>query len=179
MATQVTLAELIEKFDGIWLRGSGWRLEVGEILYQIKDKADHGQWGAFLKTKELPRSTADDYIRQYKNHADIAESRQFDTPNPGPEADPEADERAEDIAEELAKRVGKERTHHPTELRMRLKDLRPDQTSEYWRERKANPGRVDAIWLQALNVIIRAEALYPPPLGTEPVPAEEAVCIVS
>jgi hypothetical protein len=179
-----TLDELKVKFDALWLRGTGWQLEMGEVLHQIKlefksQEDGHSKWGKFLSEYDLARSTADDYIRRYKQKVDIAETRQFDEPNPEPEPDPEAEERMADIEAEQKKRQGKERVHHPTEVRVRLKDLRPDQTSEYWRERKANPGRVDAIWLQALNVIIRAEALYPPPLGTEPVPEEEAVCIVS
>jgi hypothetical protein len=182
MAIQVTLAELKEKFHGIWLRGSGWRLEVGEVLYQIKEKfkaepGNHGKWGEFLKKYDIPRSTGDDYVRQYKDKADIAETRQFDDPNPEPDYDPEAEERLADIEAEQKKRAGKERTHSPTEIRIKLKDLRRDQTAEYWRERKSNPGRVDQIWLQALLMIIRAEqTVYPPPLGLEPEATEEEIC---
>jgi hypothetical protein len=169
MENQLSLDELREKFHAIWLKSSGWRLELGEVLYQIKTKCEHGAWGEFLFEYDLARSTADDYIRLYKEKAQIAEIRQFDEPSPELAPDPEAEARAEAIEIEKQKRTGKERQHNPTEIRVKLKNLRPDQTSDYWEERKANPARVEQLWQRTLLMIIRAdEVLYPPPLEIDP-----------
>lgn len=173
----MSLESLREKFDAIWLRGSDWRYEAGEVLFHIKATCEYGQWKDFLDEYDMARSTADDYIRFYKETAQITETRQFDEPNPELTPDPEADERKAAIAVEKARREDKPRQHHPTEVRVRLKGLRPDQTSEYWQERAADPERVDTIWLQAFLTIVRADLVYPPPLpGLPETAAEEAVC---
>ena len=126
-----TLDQLREKFRACWVRGSGWRLEVGELLYKIKQKCEHGEWGGFLAEYDLARSTADDYIRHYKDTAQITETRQFEEPNPTPAPDPQAEGRKKEIEEEQKKRKGKKRTHHATEIRAKIKNLRPDQTACY------------------------------------------------
>jgi hypothetical protein len=160
--TSVGLDELKAKFHSVWLKGTGWRYEVGEVLYQIKERCEQGEWGKFLKDYDLPRSTADDYIRNYKDRAGIAETRQNTEPNPEPVPDPEAEEREELIVEEMEKRSGTRPTHHATQIRPTLKGLRPDQTTRYWEEYKEDRSRVEAIWQQAFLTIIRAEQLYPP-----------------
>ncbi len=64
-----TLDQLRDKFRACWVRGNEWRLEVGELLYKIKRRCEHGEWGAFLAEYELARSTADDYVRRYEDTA--------------------------------------------------------------------------------------------------------------
>lgn len=148
------LDSLKAKFAEVWQRGAAWRLEVGEILYQIKEKCDHGQWGAFLDEQDLPRSTADDYIRRYKNEAQIAEVQQNDTANPEPVPDPESDERKAQITVEQEKREGRKPTFHPHELRPKLKNLATEDLELYQIARKQNPHRVDVIWLNAFYEVI-------------------------
>jgi hypothetical protein len=156
------LAELKDKFAASWLRGAGWRLEQGELLSQIKEECDHGQWGEFLKEYDIPRSTADDYIRRYKDEVQITETRQFEDPDPEPQPDPQAEERKQDIEIEKNKRKGKRPEHNPTQVQVRLRSLLPHQTAVYWEERKENRERVDAIWQAAFFHIIGAEQVYPP-----------------
>ena len=76
-----TLDQLRTKFHSCWIRGAEWRLEVGQLLYQIKQRCAHGAWGEFLAQYDLSRSTADDYVRRYEDQADITEPRQFEIPN--------------------------------------------------------------------------------------------------
>ena len=162
-----TLDQLREKFRAWWVRGSAWRLEVGELLYRIKEKADHGEWGAFLDEFDLARSTADDYVRRYMEQRDITEPRQFDVPNPERGPDPEADQRKAEIEVEQAKRKGKKATHHATELHVRVKNLEPLQLGMYRDERKENPDRVTDIWLRAFFEIIGQDPPITPPIQPE------------
>jgi hypothetical protein len=148
------LAELKDKFAASWLRGAAWRLEQGELLSQIKEECDHGQWGEFLKEYDIPRSTADDYIRRWKDEVQITEPRQFEDPNPEPQPDHEAKERATDIEVEKKKREGKQQQHNQSEVTCRVRNLLPNQTAVYWEERKENQERVDAIWRAAFFQII-------------------------
>jgi hypothetical protein len=175
------LTDLKQRFHDVWLRGTGWQLEAGELCYQIKSLCDHGEWGAFLDEYDIPRSTADDWIRRYKDHAGITETRQFEEPNPPPAPDQESKERQQQIKEETDKRKGKKRQHNPSEVTARIRGLLPHQTALYWSEREGDKERVDEIWLQAFYTIIRSELLYPPPSGTElgEVTSEEEPCIAS
>jgi hypothetical protein len=150
----LTLDQLHEKFKEAWIRGTAWRLEVGELLYKIKKQCEHGNWGEFLNEYELARSTADDYIRRYEDEAQITEPRQFDVPNPDPDPDPGKDERIQDLEEEKNKRKGKKPTHHPTEVRPIVKNLTSDQLALYWEEKEENPERVNQIWQTAFFAII-------------------------
>lgn len=182
-----TLVQLRDKFRACWRRGSEWRLEVGELLYKIKGRCAHGQWGEFLDEYEISRSTADDYIRYYKDKAGITESRQFEEPDPAPAPDPEADEREQDIEQEKSKRKGKPRTHHQSQVRPTIKGLRPDQTARYWEEYSESSERVNGIWYQALLTIIRSKEVYPPPFAedergevtSETIAIEEKSCTAS
>ena len=155
-----TLDELRCKFREAWVRGTQWRLEVGELLYKIKRRCAHGEWGAFLNEYELARSTADDYVRRYEDEAQIAVPRQFSLPEP----DPQADQRDEAIAEEKEKRQGKRPTHHQSELHVRVKGVKPYQLDLYREERTENRERVEAIWHRAFLEIIHVEEI------TQPVP---------
>jgi hypothetical protein len=150
---ETTLEQLREKFRVCWVRGSEWRFEVGELLHQIKKRCEHGEWGAFLDEFGLARSTADDYIRRYRDEADITVPRQFNEAEP----DPEAEERKRQIEEEKKKREGKKPTHHATQLHVRIKDLTPDQLALYRAERKENPDRVKDIWMRAFLSVIGEE----------------------
>ncbi|HLZ51299.1 MAG TPA: hypothetical protein VKP61_11125 [Candidatus Acidoferrum sp.] len=178
-----TLAHLREKFADCWMRGAEWRLEVGELLYKIKEKCEYSEWGDFLKEYDLPRSTADDYVRRYRDEAGLTEVRQFDEPNPEPKPDPQAEERKQDIEVEKNKRKGKRPEHNPTQVQVRLRSLLPHQTAVYWEERKENCERVDAIWRAAFFQIIGAEQVYPPLNDEEvtaaAVAAEEEACSAS
>jgi hypothetical protein len=149
-----TLDQLRAQFHDAWIRGTAWRLEVGQLLYKIKKQCAHGEWKAFLDQYELARSTADDYVRRYEDEAQITGPRQFDTPNPAPDPDPEADERTEQIAEEQEKRKGRKPTHHPTEVHVRVKDLSATDLEFYYAEKKENPERVKKIWSDAFKAII-------------------------
>jgi hypothetical protein len=182
-----SLDQLKQQFRACWVRGSEWRLEVGELLYKIKEKCEHGEWGAFLEEYELARSTADDYIRRYREEALITVPRQFEEPHPAPTPDPEADEREQDIEEEQNKRKGKPRTHHESQVRPTVKGLRPDQTARYWEEYNESRKRVNDLWYQAFLTIIRSDQLYPPSstedepgeVTTETVVIEEKPCSAS
>src|SRR5258705_184314 len=110
-----TFEELKQRFQALMLRGSGWRFEVGEVLYKIKEKCEQGEWGAFLEEHDLPRSTADGYIQEYKQKAGITETREIKGPEPTPEPDDEAERRRKQIEEEKKKRRGKKREHSKTE----------------------------------------------------------------
>jgi hypothetical protein len=125
-------------------------LEVGELLYKIKEKAEHGEWGIFLDEFGIARSTADDYVRRYADETHITPPRQFNEPMP----DPEADGRMSQIDEEHKKREGRKPTEHATELHIRIKDVKPHEMTLYKDERKENPDRVTAIWQMAFIEII-------------------------
>jgi len=153
-----TLEQLRNKFRDCWMRGTEWRLEVGELLYNIKRRCAHGEWGDFLGEYELARSTADDYVRRYEDAADITVPRQFVAE---PEPDDQADQRKEQIKTEEAKRVGKKPSHHSNELHVRVKALPPDLMERYREERKENRERVDEIWRSAFFQIIGVEQIYP------------------
>jgi hypothetical protein len=183
-----SLEQLRNKFSACWLRGTEWLFEVGELLHKIKEKCEHGGWGVFLEEYAIARSTADDYIRRYKEEAlQVTESRQFEEPHPAPAPDPESDKREEDIEEEQNKRKGKPRTHHQSQVRPTIKDLRPDQTTRYWEEYKEAPKRVNGLWYQAFLAIIRSQEIYPPQstedeqgeLTGETVVLEEGQCSAS
>jgi hypothetical protein len=163
-----TLEQLRDKFRACWVHGSAWRLEVGELLYRIKEKSEHGEWGTFLDEFDLARSTADDYVRRYMEGRDITVPRQFDVPNPERDPDPEADQRKAEIEVEQAKRKGKKATHHATELHVRVKNLEPLQLDTYRDERKENPGRVTDIWLRAFYEIIGIDPPITSPDRPEP-----------
>ena len=176
--TTTTRDHLKVKFHGLWLRGSGWQLEIGEVLYQIKEvlHEDHGAWGDFLSEYDLARSTADDYIRRYKEKAGITETREFVQE---PEPDAEADERETDIVAEQAKRAGKTRTHNLTQIRPFIKNLCPDHTVLYWEEYKENRQRCDDIWREAFLKIIGAEQVCPSSDPERESAEEVAVCSAS
>jgi hypothetical protein len=159
-AHQVTLDQLREKFCVCWVRGSEWRFEAGELLYQIKEKCEHGEWGAFLDEFSLARSTADDYIRRYLEAAEITVPRQIEEPGP----DPYAEERQEQIQEEQEKRRGRKPTHHPSTLHVRVHGLKPYQMDLYREERKENRERVDAIWHRAFLEIVGVQEITEPAL---------------
>jgi hypothetical protein len=168
-----TLDQLREKFRACWVRGSAWRLELGELLYKIKEKAKHGEWGFFLDEFDLARSTADDYVRRYADEAQITAPRQYNEPTP----DPEANVRMSLIEEEHKKREGRKPTEHATELHIRIKDLQPDQLTLYKVERIANPDRVKAIWQMAFIEIIGVdEGTQTIDEGTWPAETEGAPC---
>lgn len=164
LAPAPLLEELYASFQNCWVRGSAWRLEAGKLLYQIKQRCAHSEWGAFLGRYELSRSTADDYVRRYQDEADIIMPRQIVSE---PEPDPQAEKRTEQISAEQAKRVGKKPTHHASELHVRVKDLLPHQMDVYREERKENRERVDAIWKAAFYQIIGSEQVYPPLPGLQ------------
>jgi hypothetical protein len=145
-----TLDQLREKFRACWVRGSAWRLEVGELLYKIKEKAEHGEWGIFLDEFGLARSTADDYVRRYADEAQITAPRQYNEPTP----DPEANGRMSLIEEEHKKREGRKPSEHATELHIRIKDVKPYEMTLYKVERMESPDRVKAIWQMAFIEII-------------------------
>jgi len=138
-------------------------MEVGELLSKLKEACEHGGWGEFLAEYDLARSTADDYIRRYKDEVQITESRQFEEPNPTPLPDPEKDAREAEIKEEQDRRKGKPRTHHQTEVRPTIKNLQPHQTARYWVEYESQEGRerIASIWYQAFLTIIREEVHAP------------------
>jgi hypothetical protein len=172
-----SLDALIAKFEEVWLRGRGWRLELGEVLYQIKERCEYGEWAEFLSRYDMARSTADDYVRVYKHEAEIAESRQFEEPNPEPEPDSEAEERDAEIEAAAEERKGKRPQHNPTQIRPTLKGLRPDQTARYWQlyAEQSERERIASIWHLAFLSII-GEGHIPP--ASEP-EAEEAECSAS
>jgi hypothetical protein len=171
--SKLKLEDLRQQFHDLWLLGTGWRLEAGELCYQIRSLCEHGDWGAFLDEYDIPRSTADDWIRRYKEHAEITESRQPEEPNPAPAPDPESDERTADIVHEKSKRKGRPRTHSQTEVRPTIKELKPDQTARYWAEYERDRKRVNDLWLLAFRSIIREEVNEAPDAVTSENVAEE------
>lgn len=161
--TSTTLDQLREKFRACWVRGSEWRFEVGELLHQIKEKCEHGEWGTFLDEFGLARSTADDYVRRYLDQAEITVPRQFNETAP----DPEAEERKQLIEAEKKKREGKKPAHHSSQLHVRIKDLEPEQLAMYREAKKENPERVTDIWLQAFLSVIGDEYRTAPETDVE------------
>jgi hypothetical protein len=148
------LEQLKLKFHECWIRGTAWRLEVGELLYQIKQECSHGEWGAFLEEYDLARSTADDYVRRHMEINQITEPRQFEEPNPTPDPDPEAEEREQDLEVEKVKRDDRKPVPNQTELHVRVKNITCDQLAMYYAEKKEHPARVMGMWLETFAEII-------------------------
>lgn len=126
-----TLKELQAEFTKVWANGAAARQQSGELLSQIKGKMKHGDWGKWLKANQIPRSTADDYIKEYNKAAGI-----FPSPvnNPRPK-------------------------HHPTQIRPTLKDLNPKDVVAYWAAVERDETRVQNFWLQTFHAIIGSVAL--------------------
>jgi len=153
------LEQLKLEFHECWVRGTQWRLEVGELLYQIKQECPHGEWGQFLVEYDIARSTADDYVRRHMEINQITEPRQNDVINPEPEPDPEAEERKQDVKVEENKRKGKDPVPNQAELHVRVKCITKDQLAMYYIEKKEHPARVMGLWLETFAAIIEPRFL--------------------
>jgi hypothetical protein len=71
LASLVTLTQAQAIFDSWWVRGKKWRLKQGRwlwIVHELCMLTGHGVWKAWLDAHDAyPKSTAYDYIREYKN----------------------------------------------------------------------------------------------------------------
>jgi hypothetical protein len=122
-----------------WLRGEKRRLEEGKRLFIVKRLclSEFGEWQAFLKRYDYPRSSADDLIRRFKSdvmrkaqNRNLPGNRAGVLPNPDwqineHKADPDAEEREEVVRTEAEKRRGRTPVHHETLWSIRIK-LLPD-----------------------------------------------------
>lgn len=110
-----------------WLRGEKRRLKEGKLLWIIKSVCRFGEWQAFLRRYDYPRTTADDLIRRYLetesnelhgNRAiDVTDADCADEHTP----DPNSDEIKDLVTKETDKRRGRKPRHHPTFWSLRIK----------------------------------------------------------
>jgi len=146
----MTRAQAEADWHAYYLTGTKRRLEEGKRLLIVKSLCRFGEWQDFLKKYEIPRSTADDLIRRYRNEApaeaqtlQLTGNRSNDLSDPDDhanarEADPEDDELAQLVKEETEKRRGKVPTHHPTWWNLRIK--LPQQILDLCRKKYKKPG---------------------------------------
>jgi len=62
MSKQDTLNQLKAKLKDAWLRGKAQRIEIGSLLLDLRQQAEHGEWGKLLAELGIPPSTAADYM---------------------------------------------------------------------------------------------------------------------
>jgi len=146
--------ELLAQFEACWIRGRGWRLETGRLLYLIKPGCAYGEWTPFCKKYDLPVRTADDWIQKYKEEAGISDQPQWADENPPLTPDPEADEIKQDIKEENEKRKDREPEHHRTQLSIPLKHLNPHLIELYYEAKKRDLAGVMELWYETFFRII-------------------------
>lgn len=138
-----------------WLTGERKRLEEGKQLFIVKGlcRIRFGEWQAFLNRYNVPRSTADDLIRRYKDamarkapaqHLTGYRSSGVSDPEPHLDGDSDADELERSIKEETDKRHGRKPTHHKTWWNLRIelpphilnqcrKKYKQPGAKKYWR----------------------------------------------
>jgi hypothetical protein len=146
--------QLLAQFEACWIRGRGWRLEAGRLLYLIKPGCAYGEWTEFCKKYDLPVRTADSWIQKYKEEAGVSEQPQWDDANPPLVPDPEADERKQEIEDEKEKRKDRKPERHRTELNVKLKHLNPTLLELYYEVKKRSPETVMELWYEAFFRII-------------------------
>jgi hypothetical protein len=54
--------QLKAKLKEAWLRGKEQRIEIGTLLLELREQAEHGEWGKLLAELGIPASTAADYM---------------------------------------------------------------------------------------------------------------------
>src|SRR6266849_5170741 len=59
---QDTLNQLKAKLKDAWLRGKAQRIEIGSLLLDLRQQAEHGEWGKLLAELGIPATTASDYM---------------------------------------------------------------------------------------------------------------------
>src|SRR5258708_6745230 len=65
MATKAeTIKQLKAKLKDAWLRGKEQRIEIGTLLLELRQQAEHGEWGKVLAELGIPASTAADYMME-------------------------------------------------------------------------------------------------------------------
>jgi hypothetical protein len=146
--------ELVAQFEACWIRGRGWRLDAGRLLYLIKPGCAYGEWTDFCKKYDLPVRTADDWIQKYKEQAGIPDDSEGHDANPPLAPDPEADERKQEIAAEQEKRKGRKPERHRTELNVKLKHLNPDLLDLYYEAKDRSLEAVMELWYEAFFRIL-------------------------
>lgn len=146
--------ELLAQFEACWIRGRGWRLETGRLLYLIKPTCAYGEWTPFCKKYDLPIRTADEWIQKYKEDAGIAMQPEHEDAEPPLDPDPDADERNADIAKEQDVRRGRKPERHRTELNVKLKQLNPTLIERYYEARDKDPKGVMELWYETFFRIL-------------------------
>jgi hypothetical protein len=146
--------QLLAQFEACWIRGRGWRLEAGRLLYLIKPGCAYGEWKEFCEKHDLAVRTADGWIQKYKKEAGISEQPQWEDANPPLLPDSEADEIKQDIEEEKEKRKGRTPERHRTELNVKLKQLNPYLLDLYYEVKKRSPEIVMERWYETFFRII-------------------------
>jgi hypothetical protein len=146
--------QLLAQFEACWIRGRGWRLEAGRLLYLIKPGCAYGDWKDFCDKHNLPVRTADDWIQKYKEEAGIPDNSEGHDANPPLLPDPDADARTQAIEQEKEKRKGRKPERHRTELTVRLKHLNPTLLDIYAEVKERSPETVMELWYETFFRII-------------------------
>jgi hypothetical protein len=146
--------QLLAQFEACWIRGRGWRLEAGRLLYLIKPGCAYGEWKDFCDKHDLAVRTADDWIQKYKEEASIPADSEWHDANPPLLSDPDADARKQEIEEEKEKRKGKKPERHRTQLTIRLKHLNPTLLDLYAEVKERSPETVMELWYETFFRII-------------------------
>jgi hypothetical protein len=180
VALLITLTQAQVAFDYWWVRGKQFRLQVGKwlwIAHELCKLTGHGVWKAWLdEHDDYPRSTAYDYIREYKNEVvwalqdqqaaqkkteatgetseirtfeqtQIIEDRKIHERTP----DPDNDRRTENTKSETVKREGIKPTYHKTILYLKRRNIDPNKLQLFHDVRTADKRRVDEIMQRAID----------------------------
>jgi hypothetical protein len=180
VAALITLTQAQAVFDSWWVRGKTWRLQQGRWLWIVRELCmltGHGVWKAWLEAHDnYPRSTAHDYIREYKNEVAWAVSDQraarenseagFETSEirtfeqtqiiqdrkiHARTPDTDNDKRTENIKSETARREGIKPTYHKTILYLKRRNIDPQKLALYYDVRKVDGRHVDEIMQRAID----------------------------
>jgi hypothetical protein len=180
VAVLTTLTYAQAKFDSWWVRGKKWRFQQGQWLWIVRELCKltgHGVWQAWLDAHDgYPRSTAHDYIREFKNevtwalqdqraareksqaYVETSELRTFgqtqiieDRKIHARAPDTENDRRTENVKSETAKREGIKPSYHRTILYLKRRNLDPQKLALYHDVRKVDKQHVDEIMQRAID----------------------------
>jgi hypothetical protein len=181
VASLMTLTQAQAIFDSWWVRGKKWRLQQGRwllIVHELCRLTGHGVWKAWLDAHDgYPRSTAHDYMREFKNEVTWALQDQQAAQKKNDEGDVETseirtfeqtqiiedrkihertpdsdnDRRTENIKSQTVKREGIKPTYHKTILYLKRRNLDPQKLALYYDVRKVNGRHVDEIMQRAID----------------------------
>jgi hypothetical protein len=135
------------------------------ILYKARMLCNgkYGLWKQWLEVRDFPRSTADEWAAEYAEELELTAARSVQDPDPQALVlDPQAAELTALVQAELANRAGKIPTHHQTQITVKIRGLRPDQTARYHDLHTDDPAAVKAHWYTAFLSLLGFEFVYKP-----------------